>query len=1446
VVRGVRTVGALALMLHVTTAATASSPLPGRLDPYLVPLLTRPLFRIPHLQSAVRDGRLPVLIRTAGDPYALARYGVRVNTVVGDIASVEVPVARMAEVADAPEVRYIEGPRRATPAAPMVTKSVDYVGVPDVRRSVPSYTGKGVIVGLIDTGIDLTHPAFRSPTGATRILAVWDQIVSLPGRNPPEVSYGTEWTAADINAGRAFTVRDSSGHGTHVAGVIAGSGLVSDDPVEARQPHPSMAGVAPDADILLVRTTYLTPDILDAAAYITLRAGEFGMPVVINMGFGNTWGPHDGRGLMNDALQLLVRDQPGRAMVAAAGNEGDTQTHARVTLRPGDPPKRLYFESDFGAETVFVETWQDANTRVRVRPLYPRNTAGELSDFAIAPLDPGQIASNILPAGPVRGLDTLFLYEAPATEFPDQNHLFCYISRSGDYAVALDAYTYALELSGSGTVDAYIHDGSFVLRAGEPDAVAPDGAYSVGSPADADLVVAVTAVATNDSWLDVDGNLRMSPAVALGERSEYASIGPRRDRGEKPDVAAPGDYITAPFSRDAVNVAEPWRISPDGRHVVFRGTSLAAAHVSGMVALLLQQSPAITAGEIRERVRAAARNGVWTPELGMGVSDARQLLGVPRPPQSVRVQVSGGLPLLTWQANPEPDVVSYRVWVDGTARDVGTATQFLASPSGANPRSAYVTAVNRAGRQSAPSETVSLAPNSLAAPRWVRIHGLDSALVIEWSPVDRASQYRLDWGLGPGARGNSAQVAGTRARLEGLANGVVYFLTVAAMDASGNGSPPSEEVRGIPRPLPELPFSEIPIRAGFPIETQHDIIAGPTVADVNGDGRAEIFVAGYDGSVYAFESDGAPLTGWPQDTGAPVLGAVAVGDLDHDGTVEIVAASARRVFAWRANGTRLQGFPLSVPEVVRSGPVLANLDVDPELEVLVTAAEGRAGVYGWNYRGGPLAGFPLRFDDNSYGYSSPVVADSDLDGEPEVYAAAAWGPVYSWTAKGVRRPTGFPAFPDGGVSAHANPVLATLDGGKTLTLLFTGRAAGLVAYSAQGSRLPGFPAALTTDSDAAVSVGDIDGDGRPEILVADGLGLVHAFHVDGKAVEGFPVELGDVVETTPLVADLDGDRAGEILVVSHNRRYPGSVLFFLRGDGTVLNFVKADVNIVGTPTLADLDGDGRAELIVTTLRRPEDLFLPAEFPALGGRLFVWDLPYEIHRSDWTTHLGASTRLGVAPFDMPAPSDMSTLSAVRSRAGVRISWTTTRERGNLGWRVLRAESPDGPFVPVLDFFVRAKAAYSDKTTSYLVEDRKADPAKAFYYRLQNYGSMNRERASPTLRVGTKAEATLVTQWGAMKRLVALPPFPSPANPEAWIPFVLGEAADVTVRVLDVRGEVVRTLHLGALAAGDYSTRARAAHWNGRNDQGETAASGLYFVEVQADAVRGELHRILLRK
>ena len=223
----------------------------------------------------------------------------------------------------------------------MDTGSLEASGITRTRN-IPAFNlrGNGILIGIIDTGIDYTHEAFRNADGTTRIVSIWDQTIQT-GSPPQGFLFGSEYTREQINQALSdpnpLTVVpsvDEDGHGTFLAGIAAGN---SND-------AQNFSGVVPESGIIVVKLkqakTYLRQffripdgpicysetDIIFGVNYLMAIARNLGLPISICIGFGTSQGAHDERGILSSYLSLLA-DYSGVAITIAGGNEGNTGHH---------------------------------------------------------------------------------------------------------------------------------------------------------------------------------------------------------------------------------------------------------------------------------------------------------------------------------------------------------------------------------------------------------------------------------------------------------------------------------------------------------------------------------------------------------------------------------------------------------------------------------------------------------------------------------------------------------------------------------------------------------------------------------------------------------------------------------------------------------------------------------------------------------------------------------------------------------------------------------------------------------------------------------------------------------------------------------------------------------------------------------------------------------------
>ncbi len=238
-------------------------------------------------EVAVRE--VAVIVTYDGDIAALQRARLRTGFDRGGVVSGHIKLRDIEGLADLPEVIAIE---LESPVHLMLDDSVQELRVPWLVPPTDPWPGKGtgVIVAVIDTGIDIFHDSFRKSDGTTRILELWDQAATTGGSNPPapfqQVGrvYSTANVNAGITAGPPFASVDTNGHGTHVAGIAAGNGRQDD-----RCSFPGRyIGVAPEADLVIVKAIALpagsTPAVNDAMQWCAQAGSRHpgNKPVVIN------------------------------------------------------------------------------------------------------------------------------------------------------------------------------------------------------------------------------------------------------------------------------------------------------------------------------------------------------------------------------------------------------------------------------------------------------------------------------------------------------------------------------------------------------------------------------------------------------------------------------------------------------------------------------------------------------------------------------------------------------------------------------------------------------------------------------------------------------------------------------------------------------------------------------------------------------------------------------------------------------------------------------------------------------------------------------------------------------------------------------------------------------------------------------------------------------------
>ncbi len=531
----------------------------------------------------------------------------------GDMIAFRIPSGAVADFAQSPDLDYLEFSRSI--GVPLNDSMVVNNRVQAVHTGIngmtSALTGKDVVIGLVDTGIELQHPDFQHADGRTRIKFLWDQNQS--GTPPDPFGYGAEWTSEDIDDEITGHQDQAAyfGHGSTVSGTAAGNGFATGD----------FKGVAPESDLIVVSSAFGTANwtlsVADAVQYVFEKADELGKPAVVNLSLGTYGGSRDGLDAAALIIDSLISAQPGRVVVCAVGNSGNWPAYHLGYDVTADTTFTWFLynnNSGLGYGSVYFELWADT---------------ADFNDvhFAMG-ADRVNPSLQFRGATPFRQIDEALNQMVSDSLIVEGNTLavvdYFAVLRGGQYSLQFhiatpdsSQYRFRFITTGSGRFDlwssANLGISNMVLGGlpspeDFPDIVnyrVPDKQkHMVGSWAASPKVISVGNYNNRDQYIDYNGNLQTF-APPPGELSVNSSHGPTRDNRLKPELSATGDLTlsSGKFSvLAALIVNEPFKVAPGGMHYRNGGTSMASPVVSGAVALLLEQCPWADVETIRNAI----------------------------------------------------------------------------------------------------------------------------------------------------------------------------------------------------------------------------------------------------------------------------------------------------------------------------------------------------------------------------------------------------------------------------------------------------------------------------------------------------------------------------------------------------------------------------------------------------------------------------------------------------------------------------------------------------------------------------------------------------------------------------------------------------------------------------------------------------------------------------
>lgn len=542
-----------------------------------------------------QSGAWEVIIRYSGNLRDVILPGWKIVFLSGGYAIVTLPQEEVNILASLPQVEYVEKPKRlyfgvdtgraASCINPVQTGA--YTGKREIsvfsdgnefgqiQEGTQGLFGSGILTAVIDSGVDYFHPDFRNEDGSSRILYLWDQTAvyadnTPAGRIPKGFADGTEYTKEEID--RALTAgsrtaglalvpeQDQSGHGTQVLGIAAGNGRASGG---------RFRGIAPLSDIIVVKLGTAreqgfprTTELMRAIEYVYQKAAELGMPMAVNISFGNVYGSHRGNSLLETYMNLMAAK--GRSVIAVGtGNEGNAGGHASGRflnteersrtdntgnlLLEGEAEKYREIElliSDFET-SLNLQIWKNYADEIRISLIHPNGSIA------------GPFGQEIGASRYLLGNTELLIYYGEPNPYQAGQEIYIDFIPTGTY---IDSGVWRVLLT-----PVQVVDGRYEMWL--PDFRARNQGTRFLQP-DADVTMTIPSAA--------------SQMIAVGaydsRRNVYASFSGRGWPDDtyqiRPDLAAPGVEITT--------------TAAGGNYVRVTGTSFATPFVTGSAALMME------------------------------------------------------------------------------------------------------------------------------------------------------------------------------------------------------------------------------------------------------------------------------------------------------------------------------------------------------------------------------------------------------------------------------------------------------------------------------------------------------------------------------------------------------------------------------------------------------------------------------------------------------------------------------------------------------------------------------------------------------------------------------------------------------------------------------------------------------------------------------------------